>query len=61
MPFDDERELLLPHGDLELLKKYESKGLARHHLLGEEGEMKRELKRYIPPYKARGGLVHGNA
>lgn len=65
MPFGDESELLLPHGELELLRKYADKPETFRSIEtlegGEPTIMKRELKRYIPPYKARGGLVNGNA
>jgi len=63
MPFDDELELLLPHSDLELIRKYKDRPV-RHRSIetlseGVPDVLKRELKRYVPPYKAEGGLIDG--
>ena len=57
LPFGDEAELLLPHSQLELIKKYEDVMEKRGAL--ETGVLKRHRRRYIPPYKARGGLIDG--
>lgn len=53
LPFGDEMELLLPQGELEFLRSYDVDIGAKDELL------RTEQKRYIPPYKARGGLVDG--
>lgn len=53
LPFGDELELLLPQGELEFLRRYDVDIGVKDDLLTTE------RKRYLPPYKARGGLVDG--
>lgn len=53
LPFGDELELLLPHSRLEHLRRFERDVGMKDELL------RTERKRYVPPYKAMGGLVDG--
>ena len=61
MPFGDEAELLLPQqtgSELQKLRMLQR----RLEKIGErEYEMLEGRYRYRPPYKARGGLINGNA
>jgi len=63
-PFGDESELLLPSSKLKTLERYEPEVIYEHSTRGpDEKALKLLIERYEykPPYKARGGLVHGNA
>jgi hypothetical protein len=63
-PFGDESEILLPSSKLKRVEQFEPEVIYEQSTKGlDEAALKLLIERYEykPPYKARGGLVHGNA